>query len=310
MKATKHNPDKSPDMAGWFCEPKLDGVAAQIIVNGLDDIKIFSTNKIKETGTFNEYTYKVQHIVSAVAKQLADAPEIYHHQIYQGELMVVPTKESTREDDSRYISGTLNAKDAFQRQQLGRPLHFVCYNIPTMSNEPYAVIVSRISALFPMNLQNKDTWVIAIPYIIAAKTEDVFNYYDNIIARGGEGIVVYHPYVQYKFSENDNPRHKHVIKIKDGKTIEVKVTEVLDGKGKRENTVATLICDDGLGRDKIKVSSFDGFTDADMLEIWEMRTKVPFIVEMLYHDVTKSSYRNCRLVRVRTDKSIEDWTKG
>ena len=62
MKATPFDQEKSPNFSGWLMEPKLDGVAAQIVVNGLDDIKIFSTNKVKETGTFNEYTYKVQHI--------------------------------------------------------------------------------------------------------------------------------------------------------------------------------------------------------------------------------------------------------
>ena len=310
MKATAHQPEKNLNFSGWIVEPKLDGVAAQIIVNGLDDIKVFSTNKIKETGTFNEYTYKVQHIVVALRKQLADVPEVYHHQIYQGELVVKPTRDSKREDDSRYVSGTLNAKDAFQRQQLGRPLHFVCYNIPTMSDEPYAVVVARIAALFPLELKNKDTWVISIPFDICASNLELFANLAKVIKADGEGLVVYDPLAYYKFSDNDNPRHKGVIKIKKANEREMLVTAIVDGEGKRKNTVATMICSDGLGRDNVKISSFEGFKDADLAEIWNMRDKVPFIIDMKYHDITKKSYRNCRLVRVRTDKSVADWNKG
>lgn len=310
MKATAYNQEKSQDFSGWLMEPKLDGVAAQIIVNGLDDIKVFSTNKIKETGTFNEYTYKVQHIVMAMRKQLADVPVVYHHQIYQGELVVAPTKDSTREEDSRYVSGTLNARDAFQRQQAGRPLHFVCYNIPTMHDQPYAVIVARIGALFPLERKNDDTWVLSIPFDICASNTQLFANVDKVIANGGEGVVVYHPRAQYKFSERDNPRHKDVIKIKKANEREMLVTEIVEGVGKRAGTVGALICSDGLGRDSVRIGSFEGFTDADLLEIWNMRDKVPFIVDMKYHDITKNSYRNNRLVRVRTDKSIEDWNKG
>ena len=310
MKATAFDQEKSPNFSGWLMEPKLDGVAAQIVVNGLDDIKIFSTNKIKETGTFNEYTYKVQHIVMAMRKQLADVPAVYHNQIYQGELVVEPSRETTREEDSRYVSGTLNAKDAFQRQQAGRPLHFVCYNIPTMHDQPYAVVVARIGALFPLRRKDNDTWILSIPFDICRDNAQLFANVDKVITNGGEGVVVYHPRAQYKFSERDNPRHKDVIKIKKANEREMLVTKIIDGEGKRKNTVATLICSDGLGRDNVKISSFDGFTDADMLEIWNMRDKVPFIVDMKYHDITKSSYRNCRLVRVRTDKSIEDWNPG
>ena len=310
MKATAHDPEKAPDFSGWILEPKLDGVAAQIIVNGLDDIRIFSTNMVKETGTFNEYTYKVQHIVIAMRKQLADVPEVYHHQIYQGELVVKASRETTREEDSRYVSGTLNAKDAFQRQQLGRPLHFVCYNIPTMSDEPYAIVVARIAALFPLKQKDKDTWVLSIPFEICENNTDAFMHLDKVLKNDGEGVVVYHPLSRYKFSKNDNPRHKEVIKIKKANEREMLVTEIVEGVGKRAGTVGALICSDGLGRDAVRIGSFEGFTDADLLEVWNMRDKVPFIVDMKYHDITKNSYRNNRLVRVRTDKSIADWNKG
>lgn len=312
MKATSHNPEKSPDFTGWLVEPKLDGVAAQIVVNGLDDIRVFSTNKIKETGTFNEYTYKVQHIVVGMRKQLADSniPAVYHRQIYQGELVVAPSRETTREEDSRYVSGTLNAKDAFQRQVEGRPLHFVCYNIPTMHDQPYAIIIARITALFPIKRTGDDIWAISVPFEICENNESLFKEVDRVIKNDGEGVVVYHPHAKYKFSERTNARHPQIIKIKKANEREMLVTEIVEGVGKRAGTVGALICSDGLGRDAVRIGSFEGFTDADLLEIWNMRDQVPFIVDMKYHDVTKKSYRNNRLMRVRTDKSIEDWTKG
>ena len=143
---------------------------------------------------------------------------------------------------------------------------------------------------------------------IAEDDDHVIELYDAIVRKGGEGVVIYNPLSVYQFAKLTNARTKNVIKIKDINEIEVLVTDMVEGVGKRAGTVGALICKDGNGRE-VRVGSFKNFNDEEVLRIWKMRNEVPFLVDIAYHSVTKDSYRNPRLVRIRTDKSVEEWTK-
>ena len=310
MKALKYDPTKHAGFTGWIVEEKFDGVSAQIVVNGLDNIRIF-TNRKNVNGTFTDVTAKLPHVVNSLKRQLSDevVPCIYHTQVYQGEILAKPAKGETREQTFTYITGTLNAKDSFTRQQKdGRALFMRIYNIPSMVDVPYATVIARIAALFPLKPKDAETYVLSPMFEVAEDDYHVMSLYENIVNKGGEGIVVYNPLGLYQFAALTNARTKNVIKIKDINEIEVLVTDIVEGVGKRAGTVGALICKDGSGRE-VRVGSFKSFNDAALAELWQKRNEVPFLVDIAYHSMTKDSYRNPRLVRVRTDKSIDDWNK-
>lgn len=307
MKAKPYNPKTHTNLNGWISETKYDGVSGQIVVNGLNDIKIYSGNVIKKTNTFNDYTAKLPHVVKSMRMALSSVPDIYQTQKYQGEFVIARPKGMSREEAFTYVSGTLNADDALQRQVKQHPIYFICYNIPTMDDQPYGVIIARISALFArrLNIKNNEC-VCAAAYDIIGEKYDFMELYERSISNGDEGIVIYNPLAKYKHSVKTNVRTNDCIKMKDINECEVKVVSITEGVGKRKNMVGALVCEDGNGR-KVNIGSFKNFSDADLINIWNMRDKVPFIVDMAYHSQTEDSYRNPRLVRIRTDKTIEEW---
>lgn len=306
MKAKQEDKNTSKDYNGWIAETKFDGVSSQIIVNGLNNIRIYSGNKT-ESGEFNEYTYKLPHVVNSIRKQLSSVPDIYKNQKYQGELIIKTNKRISREEAFTYVTGTLNADDALARQMEKYKIHFVCYNIPTM-DEPYGVIISRIAALFPLKNSDTETYVLSPLFHIVGETYTLEELYEAQISAGEEGIVIYNPLGRYKHAVKTNPRTSDCVKIKDKNECEVKVTDIVEGIGKRTGKVGALICEDGSGN-VVRIGSFKNFSDKDLETILQMKSQVPFIVDMAYHSKTADSYRNPRLVRIRTDKTVEEWTK-
>lgn len=305
MKAKPFNPEKH-DIDKWFVQEKYDGVRIQIVVNTLDDIKIYSRNKTKSTGTFNNYTDKLPHIIEHLREKLMKCPPMFHTQIYDGEALAF--EQGSREKNFTYVTGTLNADDAAARQLANELISVVLFNIPLIDEE-YRYILTYLHLYFTQNRAP-----IMSPITTCNVDGSAMIRFDQIIHSGGEGIILYNPVGKYKFGKTTCSVSNDVLKIKDRMEREVKVIDMAEGVGKDAGTCGALICDDGRGK-IIRVGT--GLTEGDVSErgsrnwMWAHKNDIPFIVEMFYHSETPDSYRLPVFKRDRLyDKSIDEWTIG
>ncbi|MDD3040563.1 hypothetical protein [Bacteroides sp.] len=305
MKAKPYDPTKD-NIEQWFVQEKFDGVRIQIIVNGLDDIRIYSRNKTKETGTFNEYTEKLPHIVTYLREKLMNMPEMFHTQIFDGEALA--SNQGSREKNFTYVTGTLNADDSYTRQCNNELIHIVLFNIPTIEEE-YRYVLTYLHLYFPITGA-----LITSPETSLNVDSSAMLRFDDIIGNGGEGIILYNPACKYKFGRSSCAASKDVLKIKDRKEREVKVIGMVEGTGKDIGTCGALICDDGMGK-IFRIGS--GLTEGAATErgsrnwMWAHKDDVPFIIEMYYHSETPDSYRLPIYKRDRYyDKSPDEMTIG
>ncbi|MDD4247582.1 MAG: hypothetical protein PHT13_00490 [Methanosarcina sp.] len=305
MKAKLFDPEKH-NIDQWFVQEKYDGVRIQIIVNSLDDIRIYSRNVTKETGTFNEYTTKLPHIVELLRAKLERCPPMFHCQMYDGEALAFT--QGNREKNFTYVTGTLNADDAWERQLAKEKISVVLFNIPTIDEE-YRYILTYLHLYFPL----QDSLIMS-PITTLNIDGSAMLRFDQIVRDGGEGIILYNPACRYKFGKKACSVSNDVLKIKDRYEREVKVIDMIEGTGKDTGACGALLCDDGRGK-IFKIGT--GFTEGSEDErgsrawMWAHKKDVPFIIEMHYHSETPDAYRLSVFKRDRFyDKSPADWTVG
>ena len=285
MKAKKYDPEKDV-IDNWIVEEKIDGVRLQLVVNGLSDIRIYSRNITKKTGTFNDYTEKLAHIAVRLKELLEPLGEWYHHQIYDGE--AVAFNQGSREFNFKYVTGTLNAKNAVERQMKNEMISVTVFNIPTMTR-PYKEVINIIQSIF----DPQDIYIRPVPFDFNIDNKAMI-IFDEIVKSGGEGVVLYNPDGLYKSGTNSCLVSNDLVKIKDRYEREVLVTDMIEGRGKDRASCGCLICDDKRGK-TLRVGS--GFSEGPKTErgsrawYWSLRDMMPFVIEIYYHSETEESYR-------------------
>lgn len=106
---------------------------------------------------------------------------------------------------------------------------------------------------FPGNVKVIDTRVVF-------KRVDAEQHFEEVITRGGEGTVLK---IASGFWKNGTSRDQ--IKLKSERECELKVVKLLEGKGKYEHSLGSILAASCDGQLEVKVS---GFTDKDRDYIW------------------------------------------
>lgn len=291
QKAMKFNP-KVHDIRGFGIQRKLDGVRVQLVIDSDGKCRIYSRSKTKATGSFNEYTEKLPHIVST-AEQLD-----LKNTILDGEACVF--KFETDQLNYAYVSGTLNmkAEKCLATQQEQELIKVVIFDVPTM-DEPY-----RLRYKFLMESIVDEPRLSLNPMIIN-KGDEYMVEFNKIVNSGGEGIILYDMYAKYKHSNERCQVSKHVLKIKGVNECELLVVAKEEGLGKCSGTLGALVCKDGEGK-TVRVGT--GMTDEERRYLMTIPT--PFVIEITYQEKTEDSYRHPAYYRLRLDKDADSWNKG
>lgn len=291
QKARKYNPLKDT-IDNWINQQKLDGVRLQACFSNDGDVRIFSRSIIKKTGYFNEYTYKLPHIISELEILNEINDYMLNNNILDGEGMVY--NQGNRENNFKYVGGTLNCDiDKCQTRQAENELiSATFYNLPKATAK-YIDVIKTIDDLFDIDTEFNHISPIAWAIMTAEESTAFFR---QEIANGGEGTILYNPEGVYKHSNRSCQVSKDLLKMKDISEREVKVIGMIEGAGKATGMMGALICEDYRGK-VFHIGT--GFTDAMRMEFWAINNEAPFIIEMLYHSETEDAYRLPVFLRCR-----------
>lgn len=114
------------------------------------------------------------------------------------------------------------------------------------------------------------------------------DYLERVNAQGHEGLVLQGPGGQ-------------ILKVKPHETYDLKILDMIEGKGKREGCVGKIVTEMG------NVGIFKGFTELQLAAMWKDREKyIGAIGEFSCMQLTKDKkMRHGKLLRVRFDKDTE-----
>jgi DNA ligase-1 len=123
---------------------------------------------------------------------------------------------------------------------------------------------------------------------------ELFNYFEECINSGYEGLVVKSLCGLYEFK-----RTTAWIKIKPSKTEDLKIVEIQEGRGKYQGRIGAIIVE----REGVRIGVGSGLSDADRVTLDEAQILVGKTAEICFDSVTPDgSFRFPRLVKIRSDK--------
>lgn len=122
----------------------------------------------------------------------------------------------------------------------------------------------------------------------------LINFYQKVIARGGEGLVIKYP-GPYEWK-----RAKHWIKLKAQDSIDVRIKGFIPGTGKHEGKLGAIVY--AYGRGDAKVGT--GFSDEQREDFWNRRDELlgKHMEVEFFKDTNLGTTRHSRFVRLRPDK--------
>jgi len=269
------------------CEEKYDGVRVICVIE--DRIPKFYTR------AFNELNSK---FLTKIANQLLIISKGIDGIFFDGELTDL---------DRKGVSGKVNQMlKGSPKESIGDDLLFNTFDIDPITSirsgkgsTPYTERRELLEKLF----ENTETPNIVLARKWEAKTkEELMPIYDQIVANGGEGVIMKDPNHVYECK-----RSKSWIKFKEVEDCDLEVTGWYPGEGKREGFIGGFNCKDASGEYQVKVGS--GFTEADLISLSKNPDSLIGRIVTLQYNVpiedkngSKSLFLP-RFIEVRSDKT-------
>jgi DNA ligase-1 len=288
--------DDEDEINNWpqiICEEKYDGVRIAAFVSGRE-VKFF-------TRAFNE-------IPSHYLKKIADeCLELIEHSGLQGDWFFDgELTDANRKTVSGKVNQMLKGKP---QDSIGNDLLFNVFDLEdaeTLKNGkgviPFSLRRASLEAVF--NTCTTSLVVLAESFI-AREKELIYDYYNHIVSRGGEGVILKNPDHVYECK-----RSKNWIKLKEVNECDLVIKGWYPGEGKREGQIGGFICEDLSGQLKVKIGS--GFTDDDLKELSENPdSHMNKICSVQYNVIISDKNSNWslflpRFVEMRNDKTQPD----
>lgn len=228
------------------CEEKYDGVRVICAIEG-GSPKFF-------TRAFNELDVR---FLTKIANQLVHLSRDLGDVFFDGELT---------DKDRKSVSGKVNQMlKGSPKESIGDDLLFNVFDLDGMASirtgkgtSPYTTRRKTLERVFETGGETPN--VILARKWEAKTQEELMPIYKEIVASGGEGVIMKDPSHVYECK-----RSKSWIKFKEVEDCDLVVTGWYPGEGKREGFIGGFICQDSSGEYKVKVGS--GFTEQDLIEL-------------------------------------------
>lgn len=233
--------------------------------------------------------------------------------IFDGEILSKDQLEHPGQGNFNALSGALNSKYG-NKDQLVYMIFDI--NAPTWTyreRRKYLEViqVNRLVHCTPFQLDK-----VRVLKLLATATledlEEVVNYWLNkIVSKGGEGIMINCGWRLYERKRTDS-----LLKVKPVYSMDMRVTETIEGTGKNDGIVGSLFCEayDSVTDRKYRCNVGTGISD-EQRRCWanDPSKIIGKIIEVEYFSVSQDKYsrslgtkvfalRFPRLKRVRTDK--------
>lgn len=127
---------------------------------------------------------------------------------------------------------------------------------------------------------------------------------DEIVDKGGEGVMLRDPEAPYYHSKNSGDRPSYLLKYKKTKTCDLRIVGWNEGNGKYEGMIGSFICEDDEQQVRVSVA---GMVDA--IRMSDPKQWLGKIIEVAYFEGTKAKNKTIgsllhpRMKGVRNDKT-------
>lgn len=292
--------DDEDEIKKWdliVCEEKYDGVRVIAYVSG-NEVKFY-------TRAFNEIPNQYLKNIADECLILIKNSGLQGEWFFDGELTDLNRKS---------VSGKVT------QMLKGKPLDSIgddlLYNVFDLEDAdtlksgkgiiPFDVRRSTLEGIFMT--YNTTSLTLADSFLTTEK-EDIYAYYNKIVARGGEGVILKNPGHVYECK-----RSKNWIKLKEVNDCDLIVTGWYPGEGKREGFIGGFYCEDSSGTVKVKVGA--GFTDQDLKDLSENPdSQIGKVCAIQYNVIINDKNDNWslflpRFIEIRNDKDTADDMSG
>lgn len=295
QKPVKYDAEKHSDLIeGAWIERKYDGISSQATFNQ-GDIRLYANAKAKVSKEFADRTDKCPHIVEELSQLAFDNIHL-QGEIYSDHL-------PTEKENFDYTSGILKDHNSYARQVTEGKVRMVIYDLPSAR---YSTYKERYEIMQDIFKGHSFEYISLAPILGINENGSWINYFNDMISKNLEGIILHHPSALYKYSENSNGRNQNIFKMKAQDEKEIMIIEKIQGTGKFAHTCGALIAVDGNGK-KFKLGSL-AVSDIERDYIWN-ELELPAIAEMRYMLETTLDYRHAVLTRLREDKDPDSWNR-
>ena len=118
----------------------------------------------------------------------------------------------------------------------------VCYMLFELPEHP-GTFTRRVRKMVKLTEALKISWLHPIPQIRLNSEDALLNMLDEIVTKGGEGLMLHGAYSLYHSGRSDD-----LLKLKPWQDAEATVVEILPGKGKFSGMMGSLLVTDESGR--------------------------------------------------------------
>jgi DNA ligase-1 len=292
--------DDEDEIKKWetiVCEEKYDGVRVIAYMSG-NEIKFY-------TRAFNEIPNQYLEKIANECLILIKNSGLNGDWFFDGELTDLNRKS---------VSGKVT------QMLKGKPLDSIgddlIYNIFDLED---AETLKRGRGIIPFDVRRSTLEGVFMTYktssltladsFLTSEKEDIYAYYNKIVAQGGEGVILKNPDHVYECK-----RSKNWIKLKEVNDCDLIITGWYPGEGKREGFIGGFYCEDSSGTVKVKVGA--GFTDQDLKDLSENPdSQIGKVCAIQYNVIINDKNNNWslflpRFIEIRNDKDTADDMNG
>jgi DNA ligase-1 len=273
--------------ASIVCEEKYDGVR---VICAIEDRK-----PRFYTRAFNELDSR---FLTRIANQILELSHGIDGIFFDGELTDL---------DRKSVSGKVTQMmKGSPKESIGDDLLFNIFDVEptkTIKDGKGITVYTQRRELLEQFFKDKSFENIKIAQKWEAKTKDeLMPIYDQIVANGGEGVIMKDPTHFYECK-----RSKSWIKFKEVQDCDLVVTGWYPGEGKREGFIGGFTCMDSSGEYQVKVGS--GFTEQDLIELSKNPNDIIGKIVAIQYNVPiedKNGNKSLflpRFIEVRNDKT-------
>lgn len=204
---------------------------------------------------------------------LEDAAMLPDNYVYDGECLAIgnfknsldlrQATNSIMNSNKLKVGITFNVFDMIpiSEYNTGKSLHTALERKATLCRAFGCTSLKNLSGILPGNLDYDFTTIIPVPIIGVAHTiKEALDFSKPIIARGFEGVMLNDVNSFY-----ETKRSKGLLKVKDVKSLDLRVVDLVEGTGKFKGMLGSAI----VAYKSFTVGVGSGFTDEERRTFWE-----------------------------------------